>query len=1094
MTPSADDTPQYTSPNNYNYQRTRAHGHPFDGIVQRSHGHHEAGRRETYGEKLPKIYPRELKKSSAAASRYPSPSSPRPITSPLLSALGTTTSTAAQYTSDWTKSLPFFASTSPGSNASSPPTQIPIQVRDGGLGFTSVSPSPPSLRTQSHPNNPHHGFGGRQHPSPHHRDRRSSMYAHHAGRPAHGNHIPLPHEDQAHFHPGGLPDFNSIGMAKTGLVPGEKGYACAFDSLGTSGHVPSSSAENVLHVGYEGGVLVYRIARKGADVIGRLDNLRGAVIGAKVLPWTCRSDPGRASRPYIALVVHGPVFADDEVSDSSNSSAGQSDAESPTPSSRPSSSKGKTFKDVVTHYQTTVEVYSLSAKKHIATLYSSPRVEVEYTSVGECKIPPPVGDLRVDANGKFVVVASGISGEIFIFSPYTKQGGDDLDSVRCIGKLWTCIQPREPKASSNTSNATEPSSPIEEDVHGVPLFSLSNRWIATVPPPSAYSFSLGGTALLASPDAPRPPGIAMHMSPPPPSSNCAVDLPGDDDFVNRVSREVTQGVIKGAKWMGEQGMQAWNSYWSKGEQNRYPTNGHTHPEPPTQQFPPTHAYTPPVQAEPTQVAIFDLQRFLDAEEVRIRNVLQPIATFEPPSGCSFVSFAPSGLALLTVSKKGDEQFVWCLMRTHNTRSPTCSGVSRLGPYVRQIAKFTRMTVSSVVDVAWLSPQGIRFAVVTERGTIHVHELPASAFQWPPFRRGRRLKQARNVPQDPKGPPSPKGALTSAMDTINGTSTWLRSVRQRSGSGSVGLGGLAMAPANVGSKVVKAGFSKGFSAVASSAETIYHAGENKLHLEASTTRVAPGCMRWMSGKDKGSLAIVTSGIVCIYSVRQTTTARKGKPPLLRAKISKKAIELPLHTIPNDQFAPATRAVVEAKTQGAPVEGIAPVAGMWNLRAPSAATHTHDDREHDNWHVPVEAESDPPYPPFHTDRRVSLFAYPEPEEVVARPVPDANDALEDFGHFEDTLEEWKVESLEPWLRSVHHVDDDEGAWMYGAEIKDLKLLLEGTGVVDDSADEMEMRVSRGEDGTQLVVTTVRKAGREEDFFEDDCDVIDFADERV
>ena len=67
-----------------------------------------------------------------------------------------------------------------------------------------------------------------------------------------------------------------------------------------------------------------------------------------------------------------------------------------------------------TLYQTTVEVYSLRMRKHIATLYKSATVKMEQPVVGHLSLPPkPVGDLSLDAAGRFVTLSSGKSGEVF---------------------------------------------------------------------------------------------------------------------------------------------------------------------------------------------------------------------------------------------------------------------------------------------------------------------------------------------------------------------------------------------------------------------------------------------------------------------------------------------------------------------------------------------------------------------------------------------------------------------------------------------------------------------------------------------------------
>jgi hypothetical protein len=957
-------------------------------------------------------------------------------------------------------------------------------------------------------------------------DRRPSPYSQ-FGQSPYSGHIPLPHEDQAHFYAGGLPDLDSVvPLPQTGLSPGERGYYVGFDSLSTSGHGPSVSSENVLLIGEEGALRVYRTTRKAVDIVGRLEGLQGAVVGAKILPWTFRSDSALSGRPYVALILHGPVIPEDEAAASSDTSAAPSMEDndtSPEPSTtRATAGQSMDTRDLVRQYQTTVEIYSLSTRQHVATIFKCPAIDIEYTHTGEIKVPPPFGDLRIDANGKFLVVASGTSGEVFVFT-YFPRGPktEDLQSIRCIGKLWTSVQPRDTKPATVSPNG-ETAAPTEEhDPCRVAMFSLSHRWIAVVPPPADSLFSMKGVASLASPEA-RPLGIRSHGPPPKPTTTCGLDTPESESLMDRVSREVTQQVMKGAQWAAEHGMQAWNNYW-RPQQGNQPL-GHLYvPDVSSPAFPPTHgvSQSPPSAASPTQVSIFDMQRLLDTEEMKVKNALTPLATFEPPSGCSYLSFAPSGLVLLTVSKKGDQQFVWSLMRMQHPRIGLTYDGATL-PYVRQMHKVTRMTVASVVDVVWNTPQGNRFAVLTERGTIHIHEIPASAFQWPPSRRGRHRKQPpKSDNKDNDDLTGNKGPVSTALDTINGTSAWLRSMstRPRSmGNAATFPAALMMTPAvtaSVGGKVVKAGFSKGVSMVANSANTIYYASENKLHIGNLSNGISPGCIHWLSGRDQGYFAVVVTGTLSIYAVRQTRTAQKGKPDMIRARISKKPVEFGLHRISDNQFPPAFTAALEMRFQGTSKSTPPGIGGVWHLRAPASTMNAHTissnrrGKKLESWHAMFETESNPPCQPFHTDRRATICAYPEPEGQAPTPPPQNNAEPEEFDAYEEELAVWQDEILDPWLQNTHHVlpqshnHDQPPAvpWVFGEDVVSIKVLSGGDGVVsgdgftDDDEVENKIHVINGLDGEQVHVTTVRRVGREEeDFFEDGCEVVEFADDRI
>jgi hypothetical protein len=932
------------------------------------------------------------------------------------------------------------------------------------------------------------------------RDRRSSMYSQYGNGVPYRGRAPLPHEDQAHFHPGGLPDFDSIGKPPKGptggLPAGENGYLCCWDTLGASGHHPSSMADNVLLVGHEGGLDVWKFNKKTSEKIGYLRGLKGAVIGGKILPWFDRKDPGAEGRPYIALIIHGPVLEDlNEAHNSSDESPAISlEDGSPEPSTRPSSSKGVNTKDAPQNldFVTTVEVYSLFSQKHIATLYTSPPVNITSSTFTGLTVPPPIGDLQIDANGRFVIVASGESGEIFIFSPYSKRETKGMESIRCVGKLWTTVRRSENiKGSNSSANPAQPNGSDKVDSQrSTPLFSLSNRWIATVPPSSSGSYPLNGTALLSELSR-KPPGISGHMAPLQPPTTCSVDTPEGSDFMNRMSRELTQNAIKGGKWLYDQGLGAWNSYMGKPVDGVYRP---AEPAQPQQHFPPTHGYNAslPTTNEPTKVSIYDLQRFLDSEDVKVKNVFTALATFELASGCSFLSFDPSGMNMFTASRKGDEQFIWQLMKMRDPRTNTSFSQASSGPYVRQIENLGRMTPARIVDVAWSTPNGERLAVFTEHGTVHVHEIHPSKFQWPPARRARKANTTqRSQSEETK---ASRGSLSSAFEAVNGAGTWLKNARERSLSGHITFGNLAMTPANLSKKAVKAGLKQGASAVASTVISIYQVGNNKLRLQSKIDVARPNTIRWMTGKLEGYLAVAAAGAVVIYPVRSKAESGKGRRPSMKIKISNKGGKLyELENIPNFEAAPAVTAALKARQNGTLPEDIP--SGMWSLRAPHSSTRNkHHEKE--NWHAMVEAETNPPYQPFHTDRRVTLLAFAEPETAPPA-LPYKDSSAEEFREYDVDRHNYIHEVLVPHTKQVHHINDDL-PWLFGEQIDNLRTIRKGNGGhVDDfdfGGEEMENQVEAQEG--RLVMTTIRRKTKDadEEFFEDDAEIVDYADNRV
>ncbi|KAF2022264.1 hypothetical protein BU24DRAFT_417905 [Aaosphaeria arxii CBS 175.79] len=1119
MTPS----PEHTDPPSnltrlYQQQRNRTKAPDTAKPRGRNISRHELGRGDSsYGGRVNRIYPREIAKSPPTAKRYSSTSPTgantyNATTSPLLSALGATKTTATQYTSEWTKSLPFFANqSSPGNggiaiNGSPPIFHNSPGNRDGGAyGQHLMSNSPPVAggRPLSHPNQ-YTTFGGRLRNSPQEspgRDRRASMYSHVGARGPVPANPPLPHQPQPHYY--NLPDFD-LGLntpPTEGLTAGECGYHCGLDTLSMAGDEASKTAENVLLVGHQGGLDVFRVEKAKMDIVGRLEGLRGSVIGAKILPWTRRRDPMFASRPLIALILHGPVVDDRRSAHSGSGSSSVIDDSASDSPSRPSSSRGNDQGSRVSHFQTTVEVYSLKERRHVATLYKSPLIPINSPIDSPMfEPPPPAGDFTLDAKGMFVVVASGTSGEVFIFAPYLAGHEEYEERFRCIGKVWTSVQFRERGNHSSASSAADGSH--EEagvEKYGVPVFSLSDRWLAVTPPASSSLFPVNGTALL-SPYNERPPGLTHHTVPPQPSANCSVDAPEADSLINRLTREGTQVAIKGARWATEKGIQAFKSYMNRGPQPNGSGNNIPYGAEPTQQqyFPPTHGHN---QAQPRQettvISIYDLQRLVDGEETKSKHMLTPVATIPAVLGCSFLSFSPSGLMLMTVSSKGDLQDVWDLKRMNFRRARKSTREQPMGPHVRQVARFARMTVTNVVDVVWSGPRTDKIAVLTDKGTVHMFLMPSYAFQWPPPRRTRRAGQAGKV--DDEGSPANArggGAVNSAMQAINGTAKpFFDAVRSRNtGNGSrfPSFSSLGMTPAAgaKSGKAVAAGVGK-------SINNIRHAGDNKLSIPASSIGIKPDSVRWLTGKGLGCIALVAGGILQIYRIQMRAASGKGKCANATSISKKKLVEFGLAPIRDSPVPPAIVALLFSPP-GEP-EQMVDVHGEWLPRSLPSRRPKHGlvpGKKATASPAPLsfsEIETNPPYQPFYTDRRVTRFTFAKATSEL-----------------QGSNSEWPAAPAE-LVSDLHH-DNDHSAWLFGDEFDAVRISTPVTQIYEsDDEDAIAGVAARvrnqtvlrdGEEEIEQVVVTTRRrrvrreggAEEEEGFFEDDCEVLDFAEDRV
>lgn len=917
------------------------------------------------------------------------------------------------------------------------------------------------------------------------------MYSHQGARPTShpfGANPPLPHQPQAHFY--GLPDLD-LGLnnaASHGISPGEGGYFCGFDTLDMAADEAARSAENILLVGQQGGLDVFRVEKGKLDIIGRLEGLRGAVLGAKILPWTARRDALASSRPLIALILHGPVMKDNQSSNSSSNPSSVIDDSASESPSRPASNHGEDTAQIG-GYQTSVEIYSLREKQRLAVLYRSPLSPL--TGPVDSPMfqpPPPVGEFVIDAKGKYVVVASGASGEVFVFAPYTKGYEDYPERYRCIGKLWTSVQMRDrPLHSSASSGADGSQEDIPLEKYGVPIFSLSDRWLAVTPPASSPFYAIEGVAL-TSPYYERPPGISHHTVPPQPSANCTVDAPEADSLINRLTREGTQVAIKGARWATEKGMQAFKSYMNKTPQPNGQNNA-SYGQDAQQYFPPTHGHsqTQPRQ-ETTVISVYDLQKLLEAEETRNKNALHAIATIPAALGCSFLSFSPSGLMLMTVSKKGDLQDVWDLKRMNSRRTRKTTRDQVTGPHVRQVARFARMTVTSVIDVVWSTPRVDKLAVITDKGTVHMFPMPASAFQWPP---PRRIRQAKPVSTNKEETTSTGrgGAVNSAMQALNGTAKpWLDAVRARNTSGGsrFSLSSLGVTPAAgaKSGKAVAAGVGK-------SINNIRHAGDNKLALPVSPSGVKPYSVRWLSGKGRGTIGLVSGGVLQLWRVQMRPGTGKGKSSSATSISKKKVAEFGLAPIRDTAFPPVIADQIFA--QAGELETLQDVYGEWLLR--SLPSRKPGAKGALLALAPLsfsEIETNPPYQPFYTDRRVTRYVY-------SRPFVESQGSSSEY------------QPVVPALTSNLHHENDDSSWLFGQPVEAVRMSSPVTHTYDSGDDDLGGVAARvenklvlrdGEEEVEQVVVTTRRRrvkrdgneGGEEGFFEDDCEVLDFAEDRV
>ena len=930
--------------------------------------------------------------------------------------------------------------------------------------------------------------------------RRSSMYSQY-GR--YGPQPPLPHQAQAHFY--GAPDANLLlSSPAQGLIPGGNGYYCGFDSLPAQSQDSPRAVKNVVLTGYEGGLDVYAVSKRGTSKTSTISGLRGGVYNAKVLPW---SSHGRHST-LIAVVVHGPAWSSSGVSNGEAASlerASTARSEIAPESARDHAPSGHENDTSAEYYQTTVEVYSLGTKQPVATLLSLPKSHASTSPANPLFRPPaPVGSLSIRANNRYLVVASGTTGETWIF----RQGEPDSSSLaafKCIGKVWTTVQHGltvDPSGLQGDGDWRHADSLSTRQEHRPSILSLNGRWLAYCPSSPSSQVSLRASIPNVSLTE-RIPGLNGQAPPQLPPANCLVEMPGGESVMKQLAQAATQEVIKGATYLGKQGVQAWNNYWNK-PSPQHPTHDtmqyQPHPSM-AQQFPPTHglpSQAPVVNKDPGLISILDLDS-LSRHSSPSGASPHPLATFKVPHGCSFLSFTPNGLALFTASSKGDVQFVWDLMRIQYTKSSFLRGAApgsgSHSPHVRQIAQFSRMTIARIVDVLWTSPHGERAAMVTEPGTIHILDLPASAFTWPP----PRQKLASHRPDDDASstPLTAAGVASSAVNTLWTAARPLVNRRRRSSIGMSAISAATVtAQAGHGTQALAAGISRSVGAATGRMNEMRKAGSPKLHLPQSTVTPGRSCVRLLNGRRNDLVLAVAGGIIRAYTVR----SRRADRPADKQKASKGAKYVEFRLPPLPDF----KATANAARQGD--QGLEYTAEDLGSPGPKSRQPEHSatrSRDAEPSIPQAEIESNAPYQPFHTDRRVGLHVYSYEEAAI--PSPSVSALLSPAEHGGSTAPKPSGGSKSPWA--------------FGGPIKSTKLNVGPSQPNEESfytpsdhlappqsAIERIMKVTdRTDDMEQIVVTTrMRNGGRadadnagdadEEGFFEDDCEVLDFASQRV
>lgn len=1035
--------------------------------------------------------PMRVKSVDGRASRHP-PARSDFLTSALLHAQDSAEKVSDQdgstFAGAWAQSIPF---------SKSPPTDLLEGMTMGGSpptggtgtergGFSKTPPSSPPTR-QSRPVSSSAGMPPIQ-------SRTAQSFSERplrvAQQPFGASSPPPPHLPQAHFY--GAPEIDlGIGIR---LGDGRSEMQARFLSFAELPSVNPTTQGNRLDVvllALEDRLDIIALEKDKLTAIGALEGVGGTILDARVLTWDFGNDPFHEVRPLVSLIVHGPWRRDlapaaTSLPASDHDTGGTS---APVAASIPGRASESTY------FQTAVEVYSLSTQERVATLlWTQPSPGLPNMRGLPISVPPPVGKLKLDAGGNFLTVSSGNSGEIFVF------GADsDTPKFRCMGKFWTAVQTLQDRRYSNSSNSTDTdTSPADVNRAGkaapLPIMSLSSRWLAIVPPEPLACQSLpvsvdpGSTAMFV-------PGLESRNAPPLAPVSCVLESPDTESLMNRVARGVAQEVVRGARWLGDQGLQTWNHYWNRDQSMGAQAPVHNRniyqadPQSPAGIFPPTHAPDSRPVSEAQLVSIIDLRVLSKGSYASNLDMVTPFATFQPPNGVSFLSFSPDGLALLSASRKGDVQYVWDLKQSRQLRAGILlanldSETWARSAKVTQLARFARLTPSSIVDVQWTGPWGDRFALVTKNGTIHVFDLPLSAFTWPPLRRSAHLVPSSApaspaVSAQPDEPRAGGGVFSSAIKLAGKTPPILANLRVRAPSvgvaNAIGNGnntiGFASATGIRGSKAVAAGLSRSVGAATGTVSSLRHAGDHRLHVNNLSRFPARSRVCWSQQRTPSALAVIDGQ--CIRSFRVSRRRASSKSGRQLRSIIETNPRLSL-TLPGAEQLPVLQ------HDGGVPEG--PAAGFWALRPswrparPCRIVHPLSC---------AEIDTNAPYQPFHSDGRVSLFVYQD--RSAGGSVTHLHEPLIFGGDIATTRLDIH--------RAVVNDDDDQ---TNGASV-----LYRDVSMTSGEA------IGSGEGRTEQVVVTTRrrkhkpshqpmlvrtKSDDDDGFFEDDCDVLDFAENRV
>ena len=927
-------------------------------------------------------------------------------------------------------------------NARSPPTSPP-QAKSRPISYSALPPS-------------------------HLAQQRVSPYAYPSS--AYGSPPSLPHLPQPHFY--GAQDVNLGTSSRSQSARSQRPSLVKFTELPGSG----PSRRDAVFIGFEGQLDVLGSKGDKFEHIGSLRNIPGDVEDAIVLTWSNGPDPYQELRPLVAVTLS--VHTASHVAQQADHSRRLSTYGSAVPQTFFNASDAAPRQDI------SVRVYSLRTLSPVIELLHIPaEQQLNWDAMSVNAPPASVQPVTLQASGNQLIASLGGSGETYVFKACEEQGQPRFE---CLAKIWTTVQPSiRRRDSSHARSSSHEVSPADSrrgsGSEQQPICCLSGRWLAYCPssvPMESLNASLGPTVIGN--------GISIksRTAPSRPSISCEIDSPDAPTLLGKLAKGAAQELVRGSRWLGQKGMQTWNSYWNLQPLQQgpplQPTVGNSSQPSP---FPPTHGDEAGTTAkEPEVVSLIDLHSLQSTNGARAESS-SPFATFQPLGGCGFLSFSPNGLGLFTATRKGDVYYLWDLLQIRYTRTMLSSQegeAGQLSARVRQIAKYERLSPSVLVDVEWEDPSASRFAVLTQNRTIHMYDIPASAAKWPPARQ-RNVKRPVSAPVDPplNSAGAPGGFFATARNYAGQAASQAQPMianlrgRAPSVSGGVsGIGSQASATGIRGGKVVAAGFSKSLGAASETVANLRHAGQSKLHLKIEPV---PGCLSWRGRDQHTVLAVLNTEGIRNYYVRKSNP-REGRPnETVSVFDARKPVGFRLP------------AGLDAPSQLSSEEGDK---GFWNPGTQAL-------QDSSAFAPPLsfaEIETNAPYQPFHSDSRVTMSTYPEPDEMSNSVLPTAS-----------AIFHAKPSQADPTKTSQ---------WVFGRDIPTVKLKLGSPRTSAKEKNEPDTVVYRetivedghGSDEAEHIVSTTKRRRKkmaagtgdeddpEEGFFEDDTVLLEYADTRV